>query len=127
MNAESEGLLLRKVTFKSMNEFQRYAKRDRVSTILTALFVPLVMLSLVLINSTIIQDVNAHANPVSYSPKADTTIEGNEKLPENIVITYTERPEQKASHIRVTGSNNERVDKNNFAVSSANPRESSVS
>ena len=74
-----------------------------------------------------IQDVNAHANPVSYSPKADITIGGNEKLPENVVIIYTERPEQKASHIRVTNSNNERVDKNNFAVSSTNPRELSVS
>jgi methionine-rich copper-binding protein CopC len=51
----------------------------------------------------------------------------DETLPDKVVISFTERPEPKASYIRVTNSENERVDKNDYGISANNPRESSVS
>jgi methionine-rich copper-binding protein CopC len=73
------------------------------------------------------QNVYAHANPISYSPTSNSVVGENGTLPEKIVITYSERPEPKASYIRVTNSANERVDNNDYKISETNTRESSVS
>ena len=82
---------------------------------------------MILIANLITQSVYAHANPISYSPKSNSIITEDENLPEKVVIIYSERPEPKASYIRVTNSENERVDKNDYKISANNPRESSVS
>ncbi len=73
------------------------------------------------------QNVYAHANPTSYLPASNSVIEADATLPEKVVITYSERPEPKASYIRVTNSANERVDKNDYKISNTNAREASVS
>jgi methionine-rich copper-binding protein CopC len=90
------------------------------------LLVPFTILILLICNLAP-QSVYSHANPTSYSPQSNSVIGGNETLPENVVITYSERPEPKVSYIHVTNSDNERVDKNDQVVSSDNLRESSVS
>ena len=73
------------------------------------------------------QSVYSHANPISYTPQSNSVVEVNGTIPEKVIIVFSERPEPKASYIRVTNSENERVDKNDFGVSADNPRESSVS
>lgn len=73
------------------------------------------------------QNAYSHANPTSYLPPSNSLIGQDGTLPDKVVIAYTERPESKASYIRVTNSENERVDKNDYRVSANNPRESSVS
>jgi methionine-rich copper-binding protein CopC len=73
------------------------------------------------------QNAYSHASPTSYFPPANSVLGQDGTLPDKVVIAFTERPEPKASYIRVTNSDNERVDKNDFGISANNPRESSVS
>ena len=69
-----------------------------------------------------------HANPVSYSPSANSVINSgqDESLPDNVSILFSERPEPKVSYIHVTNSKNERVDNNDFKIIGQNDREASV-
>ncbi|CAN5156170.1 hypothetical protein BH18THE2_BH18THE2_18860 [soil metagenome] len=69
-----------------------------------------------------------HANPISYSPSANSVITGgqDEPLPDNVSILFSERPEPKVSYIHVTNSKNERVDNNDFKIIGQNDREASV-
>lgn len=89
------------------------------------LLIPFTILILLICNLAP-QNVYSNANPTSYPPQSNSVIEGNGTLPENVVITYSERMELKVSYIHVTNSDNERVDKNDHVVSSDNPQESSV-
>lgn len=82
---------------------------------------------MLLIGNLIPQNVYSHANPISYTPSSNSVVGENGTLLEKAVIVFSERPESKASYIRVTNSDNERVDKNDYGVSSDNPRESSIS
>ena len=69
-----------------------------------------------------------HANPVSYSPSANSVISSgqDESLPDNVSILFSERPEPKVSYIHVTNSKNERVDNNDFKIIGQNDRKASV-
>jgi methionine-rich copper-binding protein CopC len=69
-----------------------------------------------------------HANPISYSPSANSVITSgqDESLPDNVSILFSERPEPKVSYIHVTNSKNERVDNNDFKIIGQNDREASV-
>lgn len=69
-----------------------------------------------------------HANPISYSPSANSVITSgqDELLPDNVSILFSERPEPKVSYIHVTNSKNERVDNNDFKIIGQNDREASV-
>ena len=73
------------------------------------------------------QSAYAHANPTSYSPQSKSVVGQDGRLPDKVVIVYSERPEPKASYIRVTGSDNQRVDKNDYGINAKNPNEASVS
>jgi methionine-rich copper-binding protein CopC len=72
--------------------------------------------------------VYGHANPVSYSPSANSVITSgqDESLPDNVAILFSERPEPKVSYIHVTNSKNERIDNNDFKIIGQNDREASV-
>jgi len=69
-----------------------------------------------------------HANPVSYSPSANSVVtSGQDKpLPDDVTILFSERPEPKVSYIHVTNSKNERVDNNDFKIIGQNDRGASV-
>ena len=69
-----------------------------------------------------------HANPVSYSPRANSVItsEQDGSLPDKVVILFSERPEPKVSNIHVTNSKNERIDNNDFKITGKNDREATV-
>lgn len=88
-----------------------------------------VLISLTMLVGVILVPQNgySHANPTSYVPPSNSLIGQDGSLPDNVVIAYTERPEPKASYIRVTNPENERVDMNDYGISANNPRESSVS
>lgn len=58
--------------------------------------------------------VYGHANPTTYSPTPNQVIKSSEKLPDKVTIAFTERPEIRASSIKVINQNNERVDKNDL-------------
>jgi len=72
--------------------------------------------------------VYAHASPVSYSPPSNSVlVQGAEPSPNNVVIAFSERPEPKASYIRVTNSEGERIDNNDYRIIGNNEREATVS
>jgi methionine-rich copper-binding protein CopC len=74
--------------------------------------------------------VYGHANPVSYSPSANTVItrqqQEDESLPDKVVILFSERPEPKVSYIHITNSKNERVDNDDFKITGKNDREATI-
>jgi methionine-rich copper-binding protein CopC len=73
------------------------------------------------------QSAYSHANPTSYSPQSKSVVGQNGRLPDMVGIVYSERPEPKAGYIRVTNSDNQRVDKNDYRIDANNPSEASVS
>lgn len=58
--------------------------------------------------------VYGHASPVIYYPAPNTVLDSGETLPDKVTITFTERPELRASSIKVLNSNNERIDSNDL-------------
>lgn len=55
-----------------------------------------------------------HASPTTYSPTPNQVIKSSQPLPDKVTITFTERPEIRASSIKVIDQNNDRVDKNDL-------------
>lgn len=60
--------------------------------------------------------VYGHANPVTYNPSPNQVFDSPQSLPAKVTISFTERPELKASGIKVINSNNERVDANDLKI-----------
>lgn len=60
--------------------------------------------------------VYGHANPVTYNPSPNKIFDSPQSLPDKVTITFTERPELKASSIKVINSNNERIDGNDLKI-----------
>jgi methionine-rich copper-binding protein CopC len=61
--------------------------------------------------------VYGHANPVTYNPSPNKVFHSSQSLPDKVTITFTERPEVRASTIKVLNSNNERVDGSDLKMS----------
>ena len=85
---------------------------------------------IVFLIATLLLENNAygHANPVSYSPAANSIIQqvNEQSLPSKVTILFSERPEPKVSYIHVTNSKNVRVDNNDYTISELNNREAIV-
>ena len=60
--------------------------------------------------------VYGHANPATYDPSPNKVFDSPQSLPDKVTITFTERPELKASSIKVLNSNNERIDGNDLKI-----------
>ena len=72
--------------------------------------------------------VYGHANPTVFNPKPNQTFDSNgQAVPDKITITFTERPELKASNIKVSDSKNTRVDNNDLKTLGNDDRTLSVS
>jgi methionine-rich copper-binding protein CopC len=71
-------------------------------------------------------NVYGHAAPVSYSPAPNSIIAQNGSLPTKVVISFSERPEPKASYIHVTNAKNNRVDNNDYSITGQNDRQATV-
>jgi copper transport protein len=66
-----------------------------------------------------------HAVPSTYSIEPNSILQ-MDSIPSELVITFTERPDPQISYIRVTNSQNERIDNDDFTISDSNPRQATV-
>ena len=60
--------------------------------------------------------VYGHASPTTYNPTPNLVIKSSEPSPNKVTITFTERPDIRASSIKVIDQINERVDKNDLKI-----------
>lgn len=60
--------------------------------------------------------VIAHPFPISYKPHPNDKINFTSVIPQKVVIMFTDRPEIKASSLKVIGSDNGRVDNNDLKL-----------
>ncbi|MGH9913540.1 MAG: copper resistance CopC family protein, partial [Nitrososphaeraceae archaeon] len=124
MRNDKKSVERKRGSYERMTRFMYYNNKGLILSV--TLLIPFAIL-MFLIGNLIPLSVYSHANPTSYTPQSNSVVGENGTLPEKVVIIYSERLEPKASYIRVTNSDNERVDKNDYEVSSNNPRESSIS
>jgi len=61
--------------------------------------------------------VYGHASPVTYDPSPNKVFDSPQSLPDKVTISFTERPEVKASSIKVLNSDNQRIDSNDLKIS----------
>lgn len=86
----------------------------------------LIIVALSLAATVTVLPAYGHAIPVDYLPAANTIIHSKENVPPQVTISFSERPDPKVSYIRVTDSQNVRVDNNDFTVSEGNGRQAYV-
>ena len=60
--------------------------------------------------------VFAHPFPISYKPHPNAKINFASVIPHEVVIMFSDRPEIKASSLKVIGSDNKRVDNNDLKL-----------
>jgi copper resistance protein C len=77
---------------------------------LRLLIVVLFAIALCIVNGMHFLPIYGHPNPLSYEPKPHQIINSIQTIPDKVAITFTERPELKASSIWVMNLNNERID-----------------
>jgi putative copper export protein/methionine-rich copper-binding protein CopC len=74
---------------------------------------------------TTFQPAYGHATPSTYSIEPNSILQ-SDPAPSELVISFSERPDPQISYIRVTNSQNERIDNDDFTVSDSNPRQATV-
>jgi copper transport protein len=74
---------------------------------------------------TTFQAAYGHATPSTYSIEPNSILQ-SDPVPSELVISFSERPDPQISYIRVTNSQNERIDNADFTVSDSNPRQATV-
>lgn len=74
---------------------------------------------------TTFQPAYGHATPSTYSIEPNSILQ-SDPVPSELVISFSERPDPQISYIRVTNSQNERIDNDDFTVSDSNPRRATV-
>jgi copper transport protein len=67
-----------------------------------------------------------HAVPVSYSIDPNAVFDDASSVPSRIAMSFSERPDPRTSYIRLLNAQNERIDNDDFAISTASAREASV-
>jgi copper transport protein len=82
--------------------------------------------ALILALAPIPQLAYGHAVPVSYSIEPNRVFEDTSSVPSRIVMSFSERPDPRTSYIRVLDAQNERIDNNDFTISTTSAREASV-
>jgi copper transport protein len=70
--------------------------------------------------------VNGHAIPDRYTLEPNSLIEKPESFPSSISIIFSERPDPKVSYIRVTNSEGNRIDNDDFKITGDNDRRGTV-
>ncbi|WP_458719396.1 copper resistance CopC family protein [Candidatus Nitrosocosmicus sp. R] len=69
-----------------------------------------------IVNGILFLPIYCHPNPLSYEPQPNQIIDLIQTPPDKVAITFTERPELKASSIRVMNLNNERIDNHDLKI-----------
>jgi|tagenome__1003787_1003787.scaffolds.fasta_scaffold20976090_1 methionine-rich copper-binding protein CopC len=57
-----------------------------------------------------------HASPTTYNPQQNQIFQSIQSIPDKLTIVFSEAPELKASSIKVTDQNNNRIDKNDLSL-----------
>jgi len=57
-----------------------------------------------------------HASPTTYNPQQNQIFQTIQSIPDKLTIVFSETPELKASSIKVTDQNNNRIDKNDLSL-----------
>ncbi|WP_458746697.1 copper resistance CopC family protein [Candidatus Nitrosocosmicus sp. T] len=82
-------------------------------------FILVIILSTILYmkgNYMLLMPVSGHAGPIAYQPQPNQIINSTQVIPDEVIITFSERPELKVSIIRVTDFNDTRIDNNDLKV-----------
>ena len=87
------------------------------STILHIAVVSIIGTGILILTSVSLLPVFGHASPVTYSPAPNEIIDSLKSIPDQVIITFTENPEPRASNIKIMNSNNERIDNNDLKAS----------
>jgi methionine-rich copper-binding protein CopC len=66
--------------------------------------------------SLLCASVYGHASPTTYNPQQNQIFHSIQSIPDKLTIAFSERPEIKASSIKVTDQNNNRIDKNDLSL-----------
>ena len=99
---------------KALTLYQELYSTNMLSLVVVAV---LFVMFLSIVNGLLILPIYGHPNPLSYEPEPNQLIDSIQKLPDKVDITFTERPELKASSIRVMNLNNERIDNYDLKIS----------
>ena len=94
-----------------------YQELYRTNILSLLVVVVLFAIFLSIVNGILFLPIYGHSNPLSYEPRPNQLIDPIQKLPDKVDITFTERPELKASSIRVMNLNNERIDNHDLKIS----------
>jgi len=92
----------KKALMLHQEELYRINLRSSVAVLLATSFC--------IVNGIHFLPIYGHPNPLSYEPKPNQMIDSIQTLPDKVAITFTERPELKASSIQVMNLDNERID-----------------
>jgi methionine-rich copper-binding protein CopC len=90
------------------------------SIILPIAVVSIIGTGILILASVSLLPVFGHASPVTYSPTPNEIIDSLKSVPDQVIITFTENPEPRASNIKIMNSNNERIDNNDLKASNSN-------
>ena len=77
------------------------------------------------ITSPAIPSAYGHAIPSTYSIEPNSILQTG-AIPSELVLSFSERPDPQTSYIRVLNSQNDRIDNDDFTISSSNPRQATV-
>lgn len=95
--------------------------RSKLSEEISKLKIPfsgvvLIIIFVPLISSIFLLPIYCHPSPFIYEPHPNQIIDSILTMPNEVTITFTERPEIKASSIQVMDFKNERVDNNDLKL-----------
>ena len=93
-----------------------YQELYRTNILSLLVVVVLFAIFLSIVNGIFFLPIYGHPNPLFYEPKPNQLIDSIQTLPDKVDITFTERPELKASSIRVMNLNNERIDNHDLKL-----------
>ena len=74
------------------------------------------VISFLIVNGLVFIPIYCHPNPLSYQPQPNQILDSIQTLPDKVAITFTDRPELKASTIRVINLNDERIDNHDLKL-----------
>ena len=99
------------LNYEELTLIERISENNRIFLVIFSLAI------LYLIGCyTVSISVLGHPMPITFEPQPDQIINSTQIPPNEITITFTERPEIKASYIKVTNSNNTRIDNNDLKL-----------
>jgi copper transport protein len=109
----------------SSSSFHASRQGSSLSKVLAVLAIVGLFIIIITVTPPIIPAAYGHAIPSTYSIQPNSILEKG-SIPSQLVISFSERPDPQTSYIRVTNSQNERIDNDDFTISGSNPRQAAV-